>query len=269
MVWVDEEHLDNYDLDDHEFGGDTVYLARPHLDARNMKTVFEDRSHVFRIIPRPEEISDTLVINNIVVRGKRGNIVQTYPAVEYDFVPNRLTIQPGEAVQIQWTGSNTHDNNGHSDGQEGDDGQGKGGSDRSNFIQLADRKQNYAAPYEGHTLFHNATWIWSSHKRGAADNKSINLSLSHATAGYYQCVVGQNCDGHGVDRKPVVDDELDNANASYQGNVFVPAKGTYYYTGMRNNNFSNRSQKGELHVGEPVPVSRKRRTVEEKPANFN
>jgi hypothetical protein len=56
MVWVDEANLDGYDLDDHEFGGDTVYLARPHEDARNMKVVFEDRSHVFRIIPRPEEI---------------------------------------------------------------------------------------------------------------------------------------------------------------------------------------------------------------------
>jgi hypothetical protein len=228
----------------------SLTLAVPHMGTQNGKVVFEDRSHVFRLLPRPEEIPDDLKIHNIVVRGKRGNIVQTYPMTEYDFVPNRLNINEGEAVQVQWTGSNTHfnQNSGRGDGQVNAEGQGKGGSDRHNFLQLGSRKHNYPAPFEAHTLFHNAEWVWSSHARGAEENKAINLSMSHATSGYYQCVNGDNCNGQAYKAKKDIDDELDNASPSFQGHVFKPAKGEYFYKCMRNDNFSNRSQKGELIV---------------------
>jgi hypothetical protein len=72
-------------------------------------------------------VSDTENIYNWNMMGKRGNIVQTFPAIEYDFTPRNLQINRNDLIHIQWTGSNTHNNQGGGDGQAGDDGEGTDG----------------------------------------------------------------------------------------------------------------------------------------------
>merc|ERR1719361_3377605 len=86
---------------------------------------------------------------NLNVQGKRGNIVQTFPAVEYDFWPKRMTVPVGDCIAMQWTGSNTHNNgNPAGDGQAGDAGEGRGGSDRSNMMQLLNLNSTYPVPLD-------------------------------------------------------------------------------------------------------------------------
>ena len=49
------------------------------------------RSHVFETRERPTKLENNKIIN-LNVRGKRGNIVQVYPAVEYDFVMGNKSL---------------------------------------------------------------------------------------------------------------------------------------------------------------------------------
>jgi len=58
---------------------------------------------MFYLEKRPTTIRDEQLFN-VQVRGKRGNIVQTYPAVEYDFFPTNLRMSTRDLVHFQWTG---------------------------------------------------------------------------------------------------------------------------------------------------------------------
>jgi hypothetical protein len=88
---------------------------------------------------RPTGITGT--IHNVQVRGKRGNIVQVYPGVEYDFFPASMNVKLGDYVHFQWTGSNNNPQN--------NDGQGTAGTDRSNIVELRPAVYNECVDING------------------------------------------------------------------------------------------------------------------------
>jgi hypothetical protein len=256
---------------------------------------FQDRSHTFRLMTRPKFASPAAMASsamanrprnqgqlpnffdncgtlwNLNVRGKRGNIVQTYPAVEYDFSPNDLTITDGDCVHVQWTGSNTHNNgNPAGDGQAGDAGEGTGGTDRHNWVQLesANFASSFPLPWENNTLF---TFLKDAYSPLASQNSpsqeraisrdircgggwntaKLNWALRMASAGYYNSFECPN-DHLSVTARPVqLNNLLNNAFPSYEGGIFQFRYGTYSYMCTRNHNFTNRDQKGVLRVVRP------------------
>lgn len=245
---------------------------------------FQDRSHVFhvRARPNPESARNTIPagrlgsssvspdffgnkdIYNLNVRGKRCNIVQCFPAVEYDFMPNHLTVSENDIVHIQWTGSNTHNNgNPAGDGQAGDAGEGTRGTDRHNFVEMLNRNDgdfgsSFPAPWSQNNLFKGMVDALSPENSIQREDASVswdkvkeNWAVRMATVGYYKGYSMVNNVYQPVPRTPGEDNLqvlLNNAPASYPGGLFRFRKGRYNYMCTRNHNFSNRDQKGHLIV---------------------
>jgi len=226
---------------------------------------FQDRSHIFEIKKRPSSVPSSATIHNINVRGKRGNIVQTYPAVEYDFVPTNLTAKVGDFVHFQWTGSNTHNNQPNGgDGQTGDDGRGRGGTDRHNVVLLDNLQENYPQFYStyNNVLFpadkdlNSRIIVHPSLTHKGQYASKMQLVQAFATGGF----VGPTPTDTNGGRTPAQFDELDafnqankglldNVSPTFRGPLMkLTEAGTVHYMCTRNNNFSNRSQKATINV---------------------
>ena len=78
------------------------------LNTAQLGRTFQDRSHVIILKPRSQlplkyQHSNIYYIGGM---GKRGNIVQAYPAMEYRFTPERMTITTNDVVCFVWSGKN-------------------------------------------------------------------------------------------------------------------------------------------------------------------
>ncbi|XP_065065855.1 protein DD3-3-like [Rhopilema esculentum] len=204
------------------FPGSSKLQLRLAINTAQYGRTFQDRSFAFAIMPRTEELKNKNIYN-VNVRGKRGNIVQVYPAVEYDYVPNTLVVNKDDFVHFQWTGSNTNPGN--------NAGQGKSGTDRSNVILLADQVYPEGLPKPDD--------VHGQYGRNFPENIVTGTVLGLAEVDAKKLAFLQP--GSGV--------ELDEASVYFDlGPRKVTRSGTYFYMCTRNNNFTNRSQKGKIVV---------------------
>jgi len=210
---------------------------------------FQDRTHVFFIRKKTEALDKPGVrIHNLGVRGKRGNIVQTYPAIEYDFSPNNLYAAPGDLIHMQWCGSNTHANgNPAGDGQNGSDGQGADNTDRSNILQMMSQNGAFPVPYN------------KMAEIGVPDLFGAGCMGAHSGTplGAKACAVRAASSGYHLSEDELngsnMNETLDNTPAAFRGagilvnvDANCPAGQTHYIMGSRNNSFTNRGQKGKI-----------------------
>jgi len=134
-------------------------LVQLALNTNQVARTFQDRSYVFYVTPRVS--ASEVQIINVNARGKRGNIVQTYPAVEYDFIPNRISATDKTQMAFQWVQSDYNPRRGCNDGEGGpyvgdqnvrkalEANQNRQGSnqnsrtDRMTLVEMSDSRKNY------------------------------------------------------------------------------------------------------------------------------
>jgi len=238
---------------------DQDWYLRLAVDTSQFARTFEDRSHVFYITDLP--VGHVGPIYNLMVRGKRGNIVQTYPAVEYDFTPNNLNVNLGDWIHFQWTGCDTNPNN---------DGQGKAGTDRSNFVLIKDNDQgpgkaNYPKTLDKIDIFGDAGTKTASdlafkmafiNQYGLKQCKAVTETDCCYTMEQLNAKYQNDNNGKNQETQNCFILNADNANYFDGGLVKMVKSGVYNYFSSRNNAYTNRSQKGVINVSSALsPVA--------------
>jgi hypothetical protein len=259
------------------------------VNTNQYSRTFQDRSYVFEIRDpltsgdlEPADIAPLLTdspptIVNLNVRGKRGNIVQTYPAVEYDFVPNDVAIAKDDWVHFQWTGSDYNPRRGCNNGEGGPpDGNANQNSraDRHNIVEMVAMTDN--KPKVGLNLATTTTDIDKSmfsidqvektattkEGRGYASARRLAFldqsQILMAQTPPKMCLTENELDNinnkNARENDPLNCAKL-NAQATpyFNGGMMKMSKGgNFGYFSSRNNNFSNRDQTGKICVADSV-----------------
>jgi len=217
------------DVLDHELATDTSQFGR----------TFQDRSFVFNVIKRPSGISSAARIYNLNVRGKRGNIVEAFPSMEYDFTPEGLVTRANDYIHFQWTGCDTN--------PAGNAGEGTAGTDRSNLVQVAKFGDSVPASDE-----------WLDKNSNLFSDKDVRVLMSYLgqtdCLNYTQLLTKNNNNQNNVETDKQNCMKLNAAPNYFNGGLVKMEKtGFFSFVSTRNNNFSNRGQKGSIEVVPLLP----------------
>jgi hypothetical protein len=255
-----------------EVGAKASEFLALNVNTNQYGRTFQDRSYVFEIKPKapgyggPNEPK----LFNLNVRGKRGNIVQTYPSVEYDFTPNDLVVKEGDGVHFQWTGSDYNPARGCNDGTGGPPDGNANNNARADRMNLIEQAQPQANMPKG--MMNNAAYVQNSmFATGEAAKRMAFLGQENLPV----CQNGnqQNCcktqaqlnainAGNARDNNPQNCAFVNQGGATAKNNrgqtKYTPyfdggvqkmgTQGRHTYYSSRNNNFSNRDSKGFIQV---------------------
>ena len=288
--------------------GSTEEFLSLAVNTNQYARTFQDRSYVFEVRQRPnteakaaaqsgvnvatyrarvasndpdivQVIPDNKDLVNLNVRGKRGNIVQTYPSVEYDFVPNDLQLAEGDYVHFQWTGSDYNPRRGCNNGEGGppdppndvNAARKNSRADRTNMVDMTSAAMNYPATLTGAESLKGtaaqAKVLFNVDNQGTPDLKmlrklayldqtqslatTIDANTGTAQACLTQAELNAINNKNQRENHPRNCAKLNAAVTPYfnAGAVQLKSKGKFAYFSSRNNNFSNRDQTGKICVG--------------------
>lgn len=209
---------------------------------------FEDRAYVFRVSERPDEIADGATIWNLGVRGRRGNIVQTFPATEYIFCPDRMEVQPGDWVSFTAHSSWFNDPN--------TAGNGNNYMDASNLVIMNSAMENFPAHPSEQNFVSDEMARRLAHPpfNTPADGEYSSCGPGfECCIDYYTYEVEQD-NNEDYDQQIFNCGKLNHAPPVFHVDFQIEATSgqEYFFVSTRNNDFSNRSQKGSIYVASPL-----------------
>lgn len=184
--------------------------------------------------------------------GRRGNIVQTYPAIEYKFVHEEMEVPYGACLLWQWGNSWFNEN------QNPNNAEGWRYSDAHNVVEVKDLAHNF--PRGHYTTKDGNVEQYVSGFFNEVESKffalqdqaeilqaGVRATANNAQKKSFTCKKETEVDDD--DNHPLLCGKLNLPRGKIQYATVANTPGMFKFMSTRNNNFSNRKQTMSISVG--------------------